>query len=122
MRKASVLFEVALAAMLVAVISVFVFRGYSVFSRAEKRSLEYLRLVSLAEEKFWQLRVKEKSGDLRLDIPVSGKFGDSPYFWDLAIEDGLARNLKKIALTVTKKGKKSLSFDLIGYFYFSGEE
>lgn len=115
-KNASLLFEVSLAVLLVSIISVFLFRGYTIFSRAGKKSRDYLKLVTLSEEKFWDLQVQEKKNLLTPDMQKQGNF---PGFdsWSISLEDEeLPESLKGMIITVTLQD--NIALDTRGYFNF----
>jgi len=58
------LFEVAFVMLLVSIISLFLFRGYSTFIKAGRKNSNCLKLILIAEEKIWDLELKEKNGQI----------------------------------------------------------
>ena len=111
MKRGALLFEVALAVFLVSIISLFLFRGYSVFTKAAKKKETYLKLVSLSQEKFCDLQIKEKSAELSEDIERQGSL-DS-YQWQLDLAD-------EGKITVILSDREA-SLDTIAFFNFQEE-
>lgn len=116
-RKGILLFEVTLVALLVAIISVFLFRGYHIFLKSGRKSMDYLRMVLLSDEKMWDLQGKEKIGNSSLYTEREGDYDSLPYYWHLDREDRENNaNLTRGILKVSSRGKRELSFDTIMYF------
>lgn len=115
--KGFLLFEVAFVALLISLASVFLFRGYGVFLRIGAKSADYLKLITLAEKKIFDLEIEEKKAPLSPDIETSGSF-DSEYSWQLAAEDSEYDNFKKARLTVNSTAKRKHSLDTLVYLLF----
>ncbi|MBN3039511.1 MAG: hypothetical protein JW867_00110, partial [Candidatus Omnitrophica bacterium] len=63
-KRGLLLFEVVVVVLLVSLISLFFFRGYGVFLKAGKKSLDYLNLCLFLEEKIFKLQVEEAENKL----------------------------------------------------------
>lgn len=116
LRRGVLLFEVALVVLLVSIISMFLFRGYHVFLKSGRKSMDYLRMVLLSDQKMCQLQNKEKSKDPSLYIERDGDFDYPSYSWHLDMEDMEENsNLTRGILKVNYRGKRESSFDTIIY-------
>jgi len=118
-KKAVVLFEVMLAALLVSLISVFLFRGYSILLSVAKKSSDYLKLMEFSEKKIWDLREAERSDLLFLNIPRTGNFDSGVYSWNLSLEESNYGNLKKTIIEIKSEDQKAAVFDTIFFLKFN---
>ncbi|UCC95463.1 MAG: hypothetical protein JSW40_01615 [Candidatus Omnitrophota bacterium] len=112
-RKTVLLFEVALVVLIVSIASLFLFRGYAIFLKVGKKSLDYLKLIVRTEEKMWDLHAKERNGEITADMDTEGEF-DAQLGWHLSLEDVEDSNLKIGTLKATHS-EKGVSFDTIIY-------
>ncbi len=111
-KKGALLFEVMLVVLLVSLASVYMFRGYSIFLKAGRRSLDYLKLILLSEKVIWDLQLREKQGkweNISLPNSLASKFN-----WDLRFKNSQYINLKKSVLKVEEKKRKS-SLETVTY-------
>ncbi|MFH1771789.1 MAG: hypothetical protein ABH872_03140 [Candidatus Omnitrophota bacterium] len=110
-KKSVLLFEVAIVVLLVSLASLFLFRGYGVFIKTGRKSLVYLKLISLAEEKIWDLKLKNCSGVKLSEIAASGEF-DGGFSWRIDFTDTDFENIKETRVTV-RNIKNNISFDSV---------
>ncbi len=124
-KKGIVLFEVAFVVLLVSIISLFLFKGYSLFIKAGRKSLDYLNLVLLCEEKNWDLEIKERNNKINEELEKEGDFDTPSYNWQLnlenimysGLEDSENSNLKKGILKVNHIDKRRVSLDMTLYLW-----
>jgi hypothetical protein len=121
-KKGILLFEVAFVVLLVSIISLFLFRGYSVFLKAGRKSLDYLKLIMLSEAKIWDLQMEEKSSELVIDMEKQGDFKTPFFSWQLGIEEAGYEEVKKTVLKVTYENKRKTSLDIVNFFTFQEEK
>ncbi|MFH1768775.1 MAG: hypothetical protein ABH858_06420 [Candidatus Omnitrophota bacterium] len=119
-KKAVLLFEVACVVLLLSIMSFFLFRGYSLFMKAGRRSGEYLELALLSEEKICDFQIKEKNQQAP-DEELEGNFAGRPYAWTVSFEDSDYPALKRVFLKVSKEGRKEY-LDTVSYFIFEAEQ
>jgi hypothetical protein len=112
-KKGVLLFEIVFAILLVSIISLFLFRGYSIFIKSGRRGLDYLRLVITSEEKIWDLELKEKNDEIVSDMQFEGDI-DSDFNWQLSLEDTEYDNFKKGFLKIDYT-KRKISLDTVIY-------
>ncbi|MBU1122203.1 MAG: hypothetical protein ABIH71_05215 [Candidatus Omnitrophota bacterium] len=113
-NKGILLFEVAFVVLLVSIISLFLFRGFGVFLKAGRKSLDYLKLSSLVEEKFWDLEMIEaKDGFLSKDVASRGEFERIPFKWNMNLVTVDDSSLNKCILKIERQGNRKLSLDAI---------
>lgn len=117
-KKGVLLFEVAFVVLLVSIISLFLFRGYGLFLKTGKKSLDYLKLMLISEEKAWDLQREEKKKPLPEDIEMSGSFRDGGFNWSLQTEDFGYGNLKKGVLSVNYQDQRKTSLDMVIFLKF----
>ena len=103
-QRGVLLFEVAFVVLLVSVISLFLFRGYGIFSKAGRKSLAYIRLVLLSQEKAWDFELLEKKGEITLRTQTSGDF-EAPFSWQMKLEDTGRDNFKKGTLKISSSAR-----------------
>ena len=121
-KKAVLLFEVALVILLVSIASLFLFRSYALFLKVGRKSSNYLKLILLAEEKIYDLQIKEKSGDLSLDMKEEGTFPLPSFSWSLELNDTVYDDLKIADVKVSSTGRRGISLDTVIYLTHSKEE
>ena len=114
-RKAVVLFEVALAVLIVSLISLFLFRGYHLFLKTGRRSLDYLKMTLLTEEVVWGLHDKQAQNELTDEVAGQGVCSDDGYVWQVATEETEYEGLTKISIAIVKDKKNPVSFDSFVY-------
>ena len=114
-KKAILLLEVVFVTLLVSIISLFLFRGYSLFIKAEKKGMNYLRLLLLGQEKIWDLQVKEKRFEISDSMEKEGSFTLPLFKWNLNLEDTYFSNLKKCTLKIKSEKDKQKPLDLVIY-------
>lgn len=117
-KKGILLFEVMVAAILVSIISLFLFRAYGTFIRAAKKSTDYLKLILFSEQKVYELSVLEKSGQITNTTQLEGGL-DFQYKWFLYLKDTDYGRLKQAKIKITN-GSGSKSFDTV--MYLTGQE
>jgi hypothetical protein len=115
-KKALLLFEVALVVLLVAIISVFLFRGYRIFIEANQRSRQYLHSSLLLEEKLWALEVDPSGLE-----PGHGLFSAGRGSWSLELAPLDQANLAQVRLGVAGPRPTDRLF-LDRVFYLNLEE
>lgn len=117
-KNGILLFEVAFVVLLVSIISLFLFRGYGLFLKTGRKSLDYLKLTLLGEEKAWDLQREEKKKTPWADIEMSGRFGEEGFSWNLQTEDAGYANLKKGILSVNVQEQRKTSWDMVFFLKF----
>lgn len=118
-KKAVLLFEAVFTVLIVSIISLFLFRGYSIFLKAAKKNMGYLKAMELCEEKIWDFQAIERSeGELSLNMEKQGDFKSLPFGWSLEIEDTDYEGLKKTTVEVKRKDRPAAAFSGIFFLKF----
>lgn len=108
--------------LLTAIISLYLFRGYATFIRAEKKAGDYLRLAIFAEQKIWDMEVNP--GDYSSDDGGKKQGQDDDFSWSLDLQD--VENdeqrvnpdfsgLQRAVLRLGAKKRKNISLDMVVY-------
>lgn len=119
--KAVLLLEVAFVVLLVSIMSVFMFRAFSVFIRAQRRCYSYLQNVSYVEQKMCDLQLQSAQGEFTLEIEKEGVFGETPFNWQLTLDDAGFESLSKCTLLVSYLHNRPVMLDAISYFSLEAE-
>ena len=116
-KKSIALFEVAFVALVVSMLSIFIFRGYRIFIKTSRKSSDYLNLICLSEKKFSDLQLKDYKGELSQGaIDTSGDFADTDYGWNLEINLDNTANITVFGLKAARqKGFTKTAFDSMLY-------
>ncbi|MFH1504735.1 MAG: hypothetical protein ABIH08_05060 [Candidatus Omnitrophota bacterium] len=118
-KKGILLFEVVFVVLIVSIISLFLFRGYGIFSKAARRNLDCLKLMMLSEEKIWDLQAIEKAdGELSSNMERQGDFELSPFSWNLAIEESGYGRLKRGTVEIKRNDKQAPAFETVFFLNF----
>lgn len=118
-KKGILLFEVAFVVLLVSVISLFMFRGYGLFIKTAKKSMNYLKLALVSERQIWELQEQEANNEITNNMETSGDI-DSDFSWGLVLEDTGYDNFKQGTLRV-ESVKAGESLDTIIYLNMAEE-
>jgi len=105
-NKAILLIEVMLVVLVVSIASLFLFRGYGIFLKTGRKSLDYLKLALSSEKIMWDLQLKESNEEINEDMQKQGDL-DSGFSWNIELEDTDYEILKKIVLQIVPENRKA---------------
>jgi len=119
LKKGILLFEVVFVVLVVAIISLFLFRSYGTFSKAARKNLDFFKLMALTEEKLWDLQAQEAvDGKLPLDMEKSASFESCPFSWYLELEDAGYAGLKQARVSISRNNRQAAALDTVLFLGF----
>jgi hypothetical protein len=120
-KKSVLLFEVAIVVLLVTLSTLFLFRGYGIFLKVGRKSLDYIALVFYSEQKLCDIQlIEETAGGVSPDIMEKEGDFDSSFSWNMHFEEIGFSQLQKCVLE-TRYAKRNESLDMIYYLFVAGE-